>query len=74
MKKFAKQTLKNNMETYFIRLPNTHATVLSFYVRAGIEYEDSRHTGVSHLIEHLLFRRLHDIDQMMRDGTNCWNR
>jgi len=51
------------MATCSILLPNTHSVVLSIYVRAGIKYESGQHIGVSHLIEHLLFRRLHDIDQ-----------
>ena len=63
MERFVCEDLKNNMEAYFVCLPNTHSTVLSFYIRAGNKYEDVQHIGASHLIEHLLFRRLHDIDQ-----------
>lgn len=60
---FLNSKLANRMSVYSIFLPNTHSVVLSLYVKAGIMYEDKEHTGVSHLIEHLLFRRLHDIDQ-----------
>lgn len=63
MEGFEKLSLPNGMEAYFIRMSNTHSVVISIYVRAGIRYEDVRHIGVSHLIEHLLFRRLDTLEQ-----------
>lgn len=60
---YQKMDLPNQMTAYYIRMPNTHSVVISFFVRAGLRYEDPKHSGVSHLIEHLLFRRLDQMEQ-----------
>ena len=63
MRNFIEIDLVNKMKAYYIHMPNTHSVVISIYVRAGLAYEDPKHFGVSHLIEHLLFRRLDDLEQ-----------
>ena len=63
MDDFRQIDLPNQMKAYYIRMPNTHSVVISVFVRAGLRYESPEHFGVSHLIEHLLFRRLNDLEQ-----------
>ncbi len=63
MNDFKKIELANQMEAYYTRLPSTHSIVLSVIIRAGLIYESPDHFGVSHLIEHLLFRRLGHLEQ-----------
>ena len=34
----------------------SHSVTFSFYVRGGKNYECYRHLGISHLLEHMIFR------------------
>jgi len=63
MDKFTQHKLNNGMQFYCIPLPNTHSIVISLYIKSGLKYERPQHIGVSHMVEHMLFRHLHDLDQ-----------
>ena len=44
-------------------LPNTHSVTISANFRVGSLYENNSNNGITHLVEHLFFRRLSDIPQ-----------
>ncbi len=54
--KTALDTLDNGLDVLHIELPHVHAVSIALLVRAGPRYETPRTNGLSHLVEHLLFR------------------
>jgi predicted Zn-dependent peptidase len=50
------ETLPNGLQVLFLRLPHVHAASLSFTTRGGPRYERPETNGLSHVMEHLLFR------------------
>ncbi len=48
--------LKNGLKTLFFPMKNTEAATLLFLTRTGSKYETKDNNGISHLLEHLLFR------------------
>ncbi len=48
--------LPNGIDCAFIPLPHLHTATMTFVVRAGSRYEDRRTNGLSHFLEHMLFR------------------
>ncbi len=53
---YSKEALPNGLRVIFIEMPHIHSVVLSAYIGVGSRYEEERHLGVSHLLEHMLFR------------------
>jgi predicted Zn-dependent peptidase len=49
-------TLPNGARIVVARRPGLHAAMLALYVRAGSRHEPPGVSGVSHFVEHLLFR------------------
>ena len=49
-------TLSNGLRVIVLQLPHVHAVSLALMVRAGPRYETLDSNGISHLVEHLLFR------------------
>ncbi len=47
------------------RNTNVHSVVLACYFRVGSIYETKRNHGITHLVEHMFFRRLDDLTQQM---------
>ena len=48
--------LPNGMRLLAIRTPHLHTATLCLYVRAGSRYERPETNGLSHFVEHMLFR------------------
>lgn len=49
-------TLKNGLRVSFEYLPHVHSVCFGVFVLNGSRYEDSNHRGISHLIEHMIFK------------------
>lgn len=49
-------TLKNGVRIVAIRLPDAHRVVIDSRVRVGPRYETQRTNGISHFLEHMLYR------------------
>ena len=49
-------TLPNGLRILTAAMPHTHSVSLSLYVGAGSRYERDQEAGVSHFVEHLLFK------------------
>ncbi len=58
-----KMVTTNNLYFYNSRQEYSHMINFGVYVRAGILYEPKRILGVSHLLEHMFFRRLGTLSQ-----------
>jgi predicted Zn-dependent peptidase len=50
------KTLSNGLRITVLELPHLHAVSHAFLVRSGPRYETKQENGISHLVEHLLFR------------------
>lgn len=48
--------LENGLRVTTIGLPHLHTTSLSMFVKVGSRFEASRDNGLSHFVEHMLFR------------------
>ncbi|HHX51851.1 MAG TPA: insulinase family protein [Clostridia bacterium] len=51
-----KHTLKNGVRIIIEEIPYAHSAVIGLWVRTGSRYENDCNRGVSHFIEHLLFK------------------
>lgn len=50
--------LSNGLSVLLHQMPNTHSITLGLYVRCGSAYEEECIAGITHLLEHLHFRKL----------------
>ena len=48
--------LPNGLTVVSIEMPHIHSLEISMFVRAGLRFEDEKDNGISHFIEHMLFR------------------
>jgi predicted Zn-dependent peptidase len=53
---YALETLPNGLRVQTIRLPQVHAAVLGCFVRVGPRHEMEEEAGLSHFVEHMLFK------------------
>ena len=53
---FERTTLPNGLRIVSSPMPHTHSVALSLYVGTGSRYEVDGQAGVSHFVEHLLFK------------------
>jgi predicted Zn-dependent peptidase len=51
-----KDVLDNGLTVITVELPHLHSTSVVMYARTGSRYEDARDNGLSHFLEHMLFR------------------
>jgi len=58
-----KEILDNGLSVYSYCLPATHSVCISLYVKSGSIYENVDNNGISHLLEHLHFRKLGTLTQ-----------
>lgn len=63
MENFLQTQLDNGIKVLASRQPGLHSACVGLYFRAGILYESKAKNGISHLLEHLFFRRLDDLSQ-----------
>lgn len=52
----SKGRLSNGLDVVTIETPHLHAAAVGLYVRTGSRYETARTNGLSHFVEHMLFR------------------
>jgi len=48
--------LPNGLRVVLVPQPNVHRAVVSLYLRAGSRYETPENNGISHFLEHMVFR------------------
>jgi predicted Zn-dependent peptidase len=53
---FALETLPNGFRVQTIQIPPVHAAVIACFIRVGPRYETEAETGLSHIVEHMLFK------------------
>ncbi|HHT9130707.1 MAG TPA: M16 family metallopeptidase [Candidatus Brocadiaceae bacterium] len=53
---YSKEVLLNGLRIIYIEMPHIHSVVMSAYVGVGSRYEEEKKLGVSHFLEHMLFR------------------
>jgi len=53
---YNKETLPNGLRVIYIEMPHIHSVVMSAYIGVGSRYEEEKKLGVSHFLEHMLFR------------------
>lgn len=51
-----RQRWANGLTSLVQPLPHVHRTVLTFYLRTGSRFETKESAGISHFLEHMLFR------------------
>ncbi len=56
-------TAANGVPVYSYRQPHLHTFTIGLYVRAGVLYEHPEETGITHFLEHVLFRNLGGMPQ-----------
>ncbi|MDY6848864.1 MAG: M16 family metallopeptidase [Geoalkalibacter sp.] len=60
MSDFFKDTLANGLRVLTVPMPHLHAVEMMFFIGVGSRNEASRVAGVSHFLEHMLFRGCED--------------
>jgi len=53
---YSKETLPNGLRVIYIEMPHIHSVVMSAYIGVGSRYEEEKKLGISHFLEHMLFR------------------
>ena len=54
--KVFKDYLVNGMTVIVIEQPHIHSIELAMFVRSGLRFENMQNNGISHFVEHMLFR------------------
>ena len=54
--KVFKDCLANGMTVVVIEQPHIHSIELAMFVRSGLRFESIQNNGISHFVEHMLFR------------------
>src|SRR3954463_7249456 len=49
-------TLSNGLRVVLVPQPNVHRAVAALYLRAGSRFETAADNGISHFLEHMVFR------------------
>ncbi|MCF6155832.1 MAG: insulinase family protein [Candidatus Brocadia sp.] len=53
---YSKEILPNGLRVIYIEMPHIHSVVMSAYIGVGSRYEEEKKLGISHFLEHMLFR------------------
>ena len=53
---YQKSVLDNGLRVLTANMPHTHSVCVSIFIGAGSRYETDAEAGISHFIEHLLFK------------------
>lgn len=56
MYKYSKEVLSNGLRVIYIEMPYIHSVVIASYVGMGSRFENNEQLGISHFLEHMLFR------------------
>ena len=54
--KYCKDVLPNGLTVVTVEMPHIHTTEISMFVRAGLRFENEKNNGISHFLEHMMFR------------------
>ena len=54
--KYFNDTLPNGLTVVTVEMPHIHTMEVSMFVRAGLRYENFQNNGISHFLEHMMFR------------------
>ena len=66
MSEFVKDVLANGLRVISVEMPHLHSAEMVCYVGVGSRYEDSEKSGISHFLEHVLFRGTEDFDSGLK--------
>ena len=66
MSEFVKDVLANGLRVISVEMPHLHSAEMVCYVGVGSRYEDSEKAGISHFLEHVLFRGTEDFDSGLK--------
>ena len=53
---YHKTTLNNGLRIIIVEMPHLHSLEISMYVKVGSRFETTHNNGISHFLEHMLFR------------------
>lgn len=53
---YSKEILSNGLRVIYLEIPHIHSVVMSAYIGVGSRYEEEKKLGISHFLEHMLFR------------------
>lgn len=53
---YRKEILPNGLRVLYLEMPHIHSVVISAYIGVGSRYEKEEKLGISHFLEHMLFR------------------
>jgi len=54
--KYFRDVLPNGLTVVAVEMPHIHTMEVSMFVRAGLRYETPQNNGISHFLEHMMFR------------------
>tara|TARA_B100000686_G_C16754838_1_gene954781 strand:+ start:373 stop:1683 length:1311 start_codon:yes stop_codon:yes gene_type:complete len=54
--KYFSDTLFNGLTVVTVEMPHIHTMEVAMFVRAGLRYENLQNNGISHFLEHMMFR------------------
>jgi len=54
--RYDKEVLENGLTVVTVQMPHIHTVELAMFVRAGLRFENEANNGISHFLEHMLFR------------------
>jgi predicted Zn-dependent peptidase len=54
--RIATSTLGNGLRVVMVQTPHLHTSAVGLYVRTGSRFETAKNNGLSHFVEHMLFR------------------
>ena len=56
-----KRTTENQIDIFYYPNRHTHSFCLSLYIKAGALYESDEDNGITHFLEHILFRNINHL-------------
>lgn len=54
--KYFKDVLPNGLTVVTVEMPHIHTMEVSMFIRAGLRFENEKNNGVSHFLEHMMYR------------------
>jgi predicted Zn-dependent peptidase len=54
--KSSRSTLANGLTAVAVEMPHIHTIEVAMFVRAGLRFENEKNNGISHFLEHMMFR------------------
>lgn len=66
MTEYVKDVLANGLRVISVEMPHLHSADMVCYVGLGSRYESSQKAGISHFLEHVLFRGTRDYDSGLK--------